>query len=139
MAEALLRVRMPESWRGEVEVSSAGTVARNGQRAASTAIDVMEDLGIDLSSHRAHRLTRELVAEADLIVAMAEEHAEAVLAIDPEAGTKLLRLGGLDPERVDIDIADPIGGDGTVYTASRDEIDQLVLRLIWYISNKFNI
>jgi protein-tyrosine phosphatase len=139
MAEALLRVRMPESWRGKVEVSSAGTMARDGQQAALTALDVMEDLGIDLCSHRARRLTEEIVSRADLIVAMAEEHAEAVLALDQEAGARLLKLGELDPEREEIDIADPIGGDSTIYAASRDEIDQLVTRLIWYISNNFNI
>jgi protein-tyrosine-phosphatase len=139
MAEVLLKARMPESWRGEVEVSSAGMLAWDGQPAASTAVDVLSDLGIDLSPHRARHLNLELVLAADLIVVMAEEHARAVVELDREAASKVLKLGELDPEREMADIADPIGGDQAVYTASRDEIDRLISRLIDYISDRFNI
>ncbi len=130
---------MPESWHGEVEVSSAGTIAWDGQPATAAAADAVAEIGIDLSAHRARRLDGELVSGADLIVAMTGEHAEAVLALDPAAGARLLRLGELDPEREEPDIADPIGGDREVYTASRDEIDRLVSRLVGYISDNFNI
>jgi len=139
MAEALLKARMPESWRGEVEVSSAGTIAWDGHPATAAAVEAVAELGIDLSAHQARRLSKKLVWEADLVVAMAEEHAEAVLSLDPGAEPKLLRLGELDPEREEADIADPIGGDRAVYTASRDEIDRLVSRLVRYISDKFNV
>jgi protein-tyrosine-phosphatase len=139
MAEALLMARMPESWRGEVNVSSAGTIARDGQPATPAAVDAVAELDIDLSAHRARRLDGGLVSGADLVVAMAEEHAEAVLALDPDAESKLLKLGELDPEREEDDIADPIGGDRAVYAASRDEIDRLISRLVRYISDNFNV
>jgi len=139
MAEALLRARMPESWRDEVEVSSAGTIAWDGQPATTEAVDALAELGIDLSAHRARRLSKELVAGADLVVVMTDGHAGIVLDLDPTAEAKLLRLGELDPEREDTDIADPIGGDREVYTASRDEIDELVSRLVRYISDNYNI
>lgn len=139
MAEVLLRARMPESWRNEVEVSSAGTFAWNGQPASATAVDVLSEIGIDLSSHRARHLEEEIVQSADLIVVMAEEHARFVRELDPEAAPKVLMLGELDQERESADIDDPIGGDREVYAASRDEIDRLVSRLIRYISDNFNI
>lgn len=139
MAEALLRARMPEAWRDRIEVSSAGTIARDGQPASGTAIDVMADIGIDLSGHRARRLTEELVRKADLIVAMAEEHEGAIRRMVPEVAERTILLGELDPEMEEIDIADPIGGDAVVYTAVRNELDRLVSFLVRFLSDKFNI
>ena len=139
MAEALLKARMPESWRGVVEVSSAGTHALEGQPAAMTAVEVLQDEDIDLSAHRSRRLTGGLASSADLLVVMTEEHARILLELDPAADGKMLRLGVLDSERGSADIDDPIGGDRTVYAASRDELDRLINRLISYISDKFNI
>jgi protein-tyrosine-phosphatase len=139
MADALLRTRMPESWRDEVDVSSAGTFAWDGQPASETAVTVLSEIGIDLSSHRARHLEKEIVSSADLLVVMAEEHARVVERLDPEASGKVLMLGELDRERESADIDDPIGGDRDVYAASRDEIDGLIALLIRYISDKFNI
>ena len=139
MAEALFRARMPESWRGKVEVSSAGTHALEGEPASQTAVDVLSDIGIDLTAHGARRVSEKLLSEADLIVVMAEGHARIIESLDPAAAPKLLRLGGLIPDRKHTDIADPIGGDRDRYAASRDEIEGLVLRLIQHISDNFNI
>jgi protein-tyrosine-phosphatase len=139
MAEALLRARMPESWRGKVEVSSTGTHALEGEPASATAVEVLSDIGIDLTSHRARRVSKHLLSEADLIVVMTEGHAQIIESLDPEAARKVLRFGGLVPERAHTDIADPIGGDLDRYAASRDEIEGLVLRLIQYISDNFSI
>ena len=139
MAEALLKVRMPESWHGKVEISSAGTHAWDCEPATETAVEAVAELGIDLSAHKARRLSKELVAGADLVVVMTDGHARIVLDLDPTAEAKLLRLGELDPERKEIDIADPIGGDRSVYAASRDELDRLILLLIRYVSDNFNV
>jgi len=137
MAEALLRARMPEAWRDRIEVSSAGTIALDGQPASGTAIDVMADIGIDLSGHRARRLTEELVREADLIVAMAEEHAQAIRRMVPEADKRILLLGELDHNGGNLDIGDPIGGDIDLYTRSRSKIEGLIQKLIEYTKEIF--
>ena len=138
MAEALLKARMPEGWRDKVDVSSAGIFAWDGEPASASAVDVLADMGIDLSTHRARHLTPEIVASADLLVVMTEEHARFVREMDPSAAGKVLMLGELDPNREEVDIYDPIAGHRTVYAASRDEIDRLVESLIRYISDNFN-
>ena len=139
MAEALFRARMPESWRGKVEVSSAGTHALEGEPASQTAVEVLSDIGIDLASHRARRVSAKLLSDADVIVVMTEAHARIIESLAPEAAGRVLRFGELGPEREDPDIADPIGGDRDRYAASRDEIDGLVSQLIRYISDNFSI
>ncbi|MGE5599873.1 MAG: low molecular weight protein arginine phosphatase [Bacteroidota bacterium] len=95
MAEALLRKMLTEDL-GEkaarITVLSAGTGAVTGQSASSLAIKVMNQEGIDLSEHRAKKLTAELVREADLILTMTLEQKKAVLALVPTAKGKVFTL-----------------------------------------------
>lgn len=82
MAEALLRVRL--SRRGldrEVTVESAGFM-EGGVRASPPVLDAVRPYGADLSEHRSRRVKKELVAAADLVVAMAGEHARELAAFE---------------------------------------------------------
>jgi protein-tyrosine-phosphatase len=139
MAEALFRAKMPGSWHRIFELTSAGTSAWEGQPASTTAIDALNEIGVDLSKHSAKRLNAELVDASDLIVAMESTHSEAVRAIKPDAVKKVILLGALDQQRAETGIADPIGGDRCVYTESRDEIERLVLLLIEYVAGKYDL
>jgi len=69
MAAALLRRRLAEDGRADAfRVRSAGTWALDGSPAAPYARQVMAERGLDISDHRAHELTAQDVAEADLIL-----------------------------------------------------------------------
>jgi protein-tyrosine phosphatase len=88
-----------------VVVMSAGIAAMLGGRAAVEAVEVLGQLGIDLSAHESQPLTEQLVRHADLILAMTRSHRKAILAEWPEAESrlKLLSTDGAD-------VPDPIGG-----------------------------
>ena len=137
MAEALLKARMPDSWDGYLEISSAGTSSWEGQPAAEKAVAALKEKGVELGDHHSTLLTREQIVEADLIVVMAGEHARIVRGVEPETDDKILLLGGLDYNREKLDIDDPIGGNREIYTASRDELEELILLLIDYLAGKF--
>jgi protein-tyrosine phosphatase len=79
MAEAMLRARLAQ--RGVVAtVRSAGTRAVGGP-ADPHAVEVLAERGLDLGAHQSLPLRGELVASADLVLAMAREHLrEAVVA-----------------------------------------------------------
>jgi len=49
---------------------SAGSVADPGGRVHPEVVDVMNELGVDLSDRRPQRLTRELAEQADVVVTM---------------------------------------------------------------------
>src|SRR4051794_28819202 len=49
---------------------SAGSVADPGGRVHPEVVDVMNELGFDLSGRRPQRLTRELAEQADVVVTM---------------------------------------------------------------------
>jgi protein-tyrosine phosphatase len=107
-AEGVLRRLLTERFGPSApEVSSVGTIARDGEPATREAIAVASEHGIDASSHAARRLTREDLAEADLVLAVSAEHRDEVGRLDPQAIRKtftvkeLVRLLEDLPDRPD--------------------------------------
>jgi protein-tyrosine phosphatase len=99
MAEAIARRLRPD-----LEFGSAGTDAIDGHEATLEAIQAAAQAG-DLSAHRARRLTAELVAEADLVLAMEARHVDAVRALGGGEKVRLLGGGISDPLFEDTDEA----------------------------------
>ena len=100
-----------------MEFSSAGTFARAGNPAYPKGMDVAADVGLDLSPHGATPLSAEIVAGADLIYAMEEEHRAAVLQLDQNAPVELLRPNGEG-------VPDPYGEDRSAYRQIYRLIDE---------------
>ena len=95
MAEALLRKMLAEDLgeaADQIRILSAGTGAINGDAATHHAISVMKSEGIDLSLHRARRLNKDEINEADLVLTMTLSQKEEVLMISPEAKGKVHTL-----------------------------------------------
>lgn len=96
-----------------VIVTSAGTRAPVGSSPTKFAIEVAQELGVDISRHRARLLRPEMVEGADLVLVMEERHKEIVREMAPEAEVKTKFLGGYpDIKR---EIPDPIGHSIEVY------------------------
>lgn len=98
MAEGILKKRLPRK-----TIVSAGLRGMTGWTADPTSARVMLEHGIDISTHRARNLTREMVEEADLILTMEQQQTQAVESRFPEAKGKVMRLG----QYGNYDIADP--------------------------------
>lgn len=80
MAEGFLKhILAREGQRSEYGVYSSGTWAMSGQPASPHAVQVMAEQGIDISAHRTRSLTQSQIDEADLILALAQEHKTAIL------------------------------------------------------------
>ena len=101
MAEQLLKSAL----RGQTEitVASAGLGALVGHPADDHALALMEDLGEDISAHRARQIHPDMVRAADLVLVMEAGHKRAIDAVDATARGKVHRLG----EWQDKDIDDP--------------------------------
>lgn len=73
MGEVIARAMLDE--RGiPSRVTSAGTHALDGTKATDGAEMTARRLGLDLSAHQSRPVTAELVADADLVVAMERRH-----------------------------------------------------------------
>ncbi len=92
-----------------LRVASAGVMTSGGSPASGEAVDVMASMGLDLSGHVSQPVTRELLSESSLILAMTRGHLETLLAAAPDVRD---RAALLDPEG---DIDDPIGQPAEVY------------------------
>ena len=80
LAEAYLKKLLHKGGPPNVRVSSAGIYAIPGNTTPPEGIETAAQIGLDLDSHRARPLTPETVDQADLIVVMAPEHAEFIVA-----------------------------------------------------------
>ncbi|MGZ8566134.1 MAG: arsenate reductase/protein-tyrosine-phosphatase family protein [Actinomycetota bacterium] len=73
-------------------VSSAGVAGWEGSPATAESVAAARELGIDISGHIARRLTPEMIAGADLILAMAEEHRRLTVAAVPSAAPRTFTM-----------------------------------------------
>ena len=81
MAEHLLRRRLEDAGL-EARVASAGLL-RAGLPAQPYGVDVGLALGLDMAAHRSRSMTRDILADAELIVGMAREHVREAVVLDP--------------------------------------------------------
>ncbi len=98
-----------------VDVVSAGTAAWDGQSAAATACEVVAGDGMDLTSHRARRVTAELVQRSDLILVMERAHLGAVQALGAPAGRVHVLSEWPAPGEPELPISDPFGASREAY------------------------
>jgi protein-tyrosine-phosphatase len=128
MAEAVARKMASERGLADVEVGSAGTSAWDGAPASDGALLVGMERALDLSGHRARQLTRELVAEQDLIFAMGPHHLERIEALGGVGKAHLL-TGYASRGSSERAISDPIGAELEVYRATADELEREIRRV----------
>lgn len=120
MAEAMLRARL----RGrEVDVGSAGLAALVGKPVDDDAAAVLAAQGLALESHCARKITPELIAGADLVLAMDQRQLSAVRAIAPESRGKTYLLGHWIGGA---EIADPYGQARPVFEQTFALIERAV-------------
>lgn len=93
MAEFLMRQALRGAgFEPQVRIMSAGLHATAGREAHPWAQEASADLGISLADHRAKPLTREMVEQADCVLAMDFQNKAELLTLYPEAQEKIYML-----------------------------------------------
>lgn len=152
MAEGILRARAAEAGLA-VDVSSAGLM-QGGAPATPDAVEVLRDLGIDISGHVSRRMDRESLNEADLVLTMTRDHLREAVVTEPGAFPRIFTLRelvrrldqnpGADLAALNVgrstgdyhgtvpedDVKDPIGQSKKVYAATAAELDALLTALV---------
>jgi protein-tyrosine phosphatase len=82
IAEQVFRTRYGSD---NIEFSSAGTGALVGNGMPLEAAEISRQLGGVPDAHIARQLTREMIAESDLVIALSREHRSAVVRSHPRA------------------------------------------------------
>jgi len=112
---------------------SAGVAAWGGGPASPEAIEVMREIGVDISAHRSRKLSWKLVEEADLILAMTGGHLHEINQRFPEAKGKVQLLNSFGPGPA-ADVADPFGLSADAYRHTRDELVQALGDLLLHLA-----
>jgi len=125
MAMALLQARLArDQTRQDWAVESAGTWATEGRPASAHAVAEMAERDIDLSCHQARPVAREMVADADLVLVMTQNHAEALRTAFPGQAHKVYLLSEMIGR--EYDIQDPYGSSRLEYAYTAKELENLI-------------
>ncbi len=131
MAEYIFQARTTSqpAWR----VASAGLLAMTGSPASQPAIQILNEIEIDLTPHRSQMLTESLCAWATLIVVMTCNHQLDIHERFPRYVEKTALLKSFSVAHDNLDISDPIGQSVYVYRKTRDDIDSAISDLILHL------
>jgi protein-tyrosine phosphatase len=115
-AEFLLKPKLAAAHLN-VQVGSAGTHAWPDVSPLPHTVKAAGELGLDMRDHRSQAVTKELLETFDLVLAMADQHVETLLSIDPFAARRVFLFKpfcegktwqAADPSNHD-NIEDPVG------------------------------
>src|SRR5438552_18523832 len=131
MAEGILRSLLAPDAGGQFRVKSAGTGAVDGTPATTLAVQTAAAKGIDIHSHRATRLTPELLRGSDLVLCMEPGHVARAQELAPNAIDRIRLITRTDAEpahSADAGVSGPIGGVATEYEDAFNRIQSHLLR-----------
>lgn len=129
MAEGLMKKIVEGS--ENIHISSAGVAAFNGMPASEDAILVMQRAGIDISRHKARRITQDLLKNADFILVMDKGHKQHILNYMSGLEKKVFLLKEFSKEKSGaMSIQDPMGLHISFYEKVADELQKSIEGLV---------
>ena len=126
MAEVIYKRMIDERFPGEWQVESAGVWASEGEPATENARLVMQERGLDLSTHHARFLSLDHLTAADTILVMEYRHKQEIEARYPETSDRVLLITELSGKWGDV--MDPVGGSMDAYRTTAGELTELLER-----------
>jgi protein-tyrosine phosphatase len=137
MAEGIFRDMLKNKNINNINVSSAGISAFEGDRANDKAAEALMENNIDISGHKARQLTADMIKNSGLVLTMTKSHKMMILNAFPDEKNKTFTLkeyamavSGENTDGKNLDIADPFGMDYNVYKKCMLEIKSELIKII---------
>ena len=133
MAHWLMEKKIKDNNLNNIEVYSSGVFAEPGDKSTYSAIEVMEEYGVDLTNHKATHITQSKIEEMDLVLCATTSHKYSVLQMYPSLIGKVYTMKqyvSTNEDEQDLDIKDPWGYDIEIYRFCAAEIDKCLEKLI---------
>ncbi len=102
-------------------VSSCGYIQQDGRTSPPEAISTAKKFGVDLSGHRAHHITEDMMQTADLVLVFDESNLNTLGEKFPQNKSKIWFLSEIYPD-IPRDIEDPFRKDCRTYEKVFSEI-----------------
>lgn len=100
-----------------ISCSSAGLFAMTGDEVTANSVKACERFSVDISAHRARRITSYILDETDKFVCMTRDHAASLSLYVPSEKVIVLGEG----------VPDPYGGDLETYIRCANSIRTALL------------
>ncbi len=143
MCEGYFRHLCDEAGRNDIMVSSAGTFSGDGYPVSGNSVSALQRIGIDISAHRSTMLSRKLIEETDLIIALADNHRRQIGSVMPKALKKTFLLMDFSSKNRGNDVPDPVGGPPEIYedcfSEMKPALDNLFLEIDRVIKPDFRL
>lgn len=131
MAEALLKKKLKEKGRNDIEVMSAGVRALVDMPATPEVCELLKEEGIDVSLHRSKPVTASMLKGSDLILVMENLHEQTITRLCPSLKKRLFLLKEFSKcTQGGFEVEDPIAKGMAVYKRSFLDIKEAVEKLI---------
>jgi protein-tyrosine-phosphatase len=139
MAEVIFEKMLNERHREDIKADSAGISILGTCGASLNAIEVMNSLGIDISTHQAKQITEDIVNEADVILTMTGQHKDFIKTRFTVEQDKVFTLKSYAHkvlqtqtagDEIDEDITDPYGFSAIYYFKCAKEIENCLKIII---------
>jgi protein-tyrosine phosphatase len=98
LAEGYLRNLLNQNTGSDLDVSSAGVLARTGAPAFDCSVEVARLQGFNLQEHQARQLTVDIAQSSDLILCMETWQAAKVVELETTFLSKTILLGSYHPQ-----------------------------------------
>lgn len=122
-----------------VRVRSAGILGLEARSASRYAVDVMQEIGFDLTSHRSQDLPYSSLHQAEAIVVMEPRHELLLSAFSEALREKIYRLWEFtdEPGRLS-KIEDPVGRGYEEFVRCRNDIQECLENWIGVVQEKWH-
>jgi protein-tyrosine-phosphatase len=108
-------------------ITSAGTFAVQGAYPSDHAVEVLREMGCDLSRHSSQPVTPELLAQAVHVYALGHSHYHILERMIAELDSRPRPVLDMLTE---VGVTDPVGGDKETYRECAKEIEASILRIL---------
>jgi tRNA threonylcarbamoyl adenosine modification protein (Sua5/YciO/YrdC/YwlC family) len=132
MAEALLRKKLEQTNRTDVEVLSAGIAMIGRLKPTNETIELLKNEGVDVSGYISKSITPLMIKKSDIIFVMEEIHEKRIRELTPNIKNNVFLLKEFAKIDMDegLDIPDPIGKPLEFYKHTFYTIKEAVERII---------
>lgn len=124
MAEGLMKKRVADM--PQIIVRSAGVAAYDGMGPSDEAVYAVRGYDVDISGHRARRLTDAMIKESDMMLVMEPVHKRHIISRVPYAEPRVFLLKEFSARGDGVSIPDPIGMGAQFYERVAAIIDEAI-------------
>ncbi len=133
MAEGFFRKVSEENNITDIDISSKGIYATEGDKVSEYSVISAGEYGVDISSHKASQLTKEDIISSYYIFTMTKSHKDAIISAFPDMSHKVFSVSEYadSPE-----ISDPYAQSLDVYRKCAKDINETMQKIFTKIFGK---